>query len=563
MLLSIEPSAVKTVFLYIRQSTDERSGKQVRSLNDQKHDCDELAARLGLKIVDVFREDQSAKTPGQRPVFKAMVKELAYKNPARRRAEGILAWHPDRISRNALESGQILQMIDDDLIKGMFFPAYHYHNDPSGNEHLAIEFARAKGYTDRLSVAVLRGSTGREKEGAQVYGRAKFGYLKRREVPENPKLCSLFPIPCPRTFPIITKVFELRRKGASVETISGQLSEEGVEQRYSRSQISAWIRDPFYYGHWVINEGAADQRDVDLRQIRLPDGLTFRPVITEEQYWSCQRFVSKGRPRRKQIRHVHPIHASVICGDCDRSMRPAIRKIKKAGGLIEQQHGFECHTKHADGTRCGQKRIRSEILFTHITEALERVTVDKKSYARFLIGLEAFLKTKKETLRRQRIGATAAVKTLTADKAKMLHQKAALAERGALENDDKAHYKDALATLNQNLEKAEFRSSELNQKVQSQLIGYRKFIELSQNLHQDWISADHAQKRAISEKIVLNLTIESAAVRSQTWKKPFQEWLEGPEFRIGGAIDTKVEPWFDRLWSAYSRKQGVQKVGEN
>jgi hypothetical protein len=47
-------------------------------------------------------------------------------------------------------------MLDDSLIKDLFFPAYSFHNDTSGKEHLTIEFARAKGYTDQLSDVVTR-----------------------------------------------------------------------------------------------------------------------------------------------------------------------------------------------------------------------------------------------------------------------------------------------------------------------------------------------------------------------------------------------------------------------
>ena len=89
-----------------------------------------------------------------------------------------LAWHPDRLSRNALEAGMLIQMLDDELIKDLAFPAYNFHNDTSGKEHLTIEFARAKGYTDRLSEVILRGVSGREREGAMIYP-VKFGYRSR------------------------------------------------------------------------------------------------------------------------------------------------------------------------------------------------------------------------------------------------------------------------------------------------------------------------------------------------------------------------------------------------
>lgn len=101
----------------------------------------------------------------------------------------------------------IVQMLDDELIKDLFFPAYSFHNDTSGKEHLTIEFARAKGYTDQLSDVVSRGIRNRELEGAMT-SHVKYGYMKRREH-KNPQLCSLFPIPHHQQFPVVKRMFEL------------------------------------------------------------------------------------------------------------------------------------------------------------------------------------------------------------------------------------------------------------------------------------------------------------------------------------------------------------------
>ena len=92
------------VFVYLRQSTKEESGKQAQSLEDQERDCLQVAERWGLQVVDFIREDESAWKPHLRPKFKALLKELSYRSPSRRRADGILAWHPNRLSRNALEA---------------------------------------------------------------------------------------------------------------------------------------------------------------------------------------------------------------------------------------------------------------------------------------------------------------------------------------------------------------------------------------------------------------------------------------------------------------------------
>ncbi len=213
------------VFVYLRQSNKEETGKQVQSLGDQRKDCMEVVERWGLEVVEIIEEDESAWKPHQRLKFKQMLKELSYRSASRRRADGIVAWHPNRLSRNALEAGMIIQMLDDELIKNIFFSyAYSFHNDTSGKEHLTIEFARAKGYNDSLSEVVSRGIRSRELKGG-MSGYVKFGYEQKREH-KNPKLCSMFPIPHPERFSAVKRMFALALEGQSSKVISRKLRQE-------------------------------------------------------------------------------------------------------------------------------------------------------------------------------------------------------------------------------------------------------------------------------------------------------------------------------------------------
>ena len=396
---------IQNVFLYIRQSTDEDAKKQVRSLYDQQVVCEELAAKIGLNIVETFREDQSAKSPHKRPIFKTMLKELSYKNPDRRRADGIIAWHPDRLSRNALEAGMIIQMLDDEQIKDMFFPAYSFHNDPSGKEHLFIEFARAKGYSDHLSVSVSRGSQGREREGAMIHS-PKFGYIKKREIPEKPALCSLFPIPCPQTFPIVRRMFDLRAARHSLSSIEIMLRQEGLQPvsgKLGKSRIARILADPFYFGQWTIKLGTRDERVIDFATLHAPDGTPFTPVLTEQAFLACQQ-ANLTRPvsHNRKHKHINPFPIPIVCNRCRRNMRPCWKLVKRAGGKLERQLGYECQTTNNTGQRCGQPRIKAEALYLHIAEAMQNVTVHKRHYHRFLAGAEQFIKQRIEGLKQQR-----------------------------------------------------------------------------------------------------------------------------------------------------------------
>lgn len=552
-------SGIKDVFLYIRQSTDEKSGKQVRSLGDQHEHCKELANRLGLNIVDVFKEDKSAMRPNNRPVFEAMLKELSFKSDEKRRADGILAWHPDRLSRNALEAGKVIQMLDDDLIKDMFFPAYAFHNDPSGKEHLFIEFARAKGYSDRLSVAVSRGSEGREREGAMVYP-VKFGYQKKREVPENPKFCSLFPIPCETNFPIIKHAFKLRMEGVSLDDTLLSLEENGLRPKkgkVTRSSLAYWLNDPFYFGNWIINRDKPDERIVDLSTITLADGTTFTPVVTEQEFWQCQKRLTDGKTIRRHTSHVNPICGTVQCASCGENMRPALRQVKRAGGIKKPQLGFECQTKSKNGDWCDQGRVKAGILFDHIANVLESVTLEKTEYQQFMIGIDSLLSKKKAEVKKNRELYTKRLKKLKTEKADTILRKSMMIQAGDFGKDEREWFAGKIEKLNDQIAKTESANRKLTGDINQKTMSFRKFIELTQNLNEMWLSADFEKKRVISEKILLNLTLEGREVRSVTWKSPFSEWANDPNIQCGGADRTKIEPCFTRLWTTFSRKQEV------
>ena len=97
-------------FLYIRKSTDE-DDRQVLSLEAQETELKEFALRENLLIAATFRESQTAKEPG-RPIFNDMLKRME-----RGEAEGILAWHPDRLARNSVDGGRIIFLVDTGKIR--------------------------------------------------------------------------------------------------------------------------------------------------------------------------------------------------------------------------------------------------------------------------------------------------------------------------------------------------------------------------------------------------------------------------------------------------------------
>ena len=127
--------------LYARKSTTDET-RQVRSIPDQTKERLELADRLALTVVNrkrPIKETRSAKIPDRRPLFTQMVKDIKAGE-----YDAILAWHPDRLSRNMREGGEIIDLIDQGIIKDLKFCTHHFENTPSGKMLLGISFVLSK-----------------------------------------------------------------------------------------------------------------------------------------------------------------------------------------------------------------------------------------------------------------------------------------------------------------------------------------------------------------------------------------------------------------------------------
>ena len=112
-------------FLYARKSTDEPD-RQILSIEAQITELKEFAEREKLNIVETFIESQAAKIPG-RPIFNEMIKRIESGE-----AEGILAWHPDRLARNSIDGGQIIYLVDTGKITTLKFPTFWFDTTPQG-----------------------------------------------------------------------------------------------------------------------------------------------------------------------------------------------------------------------------------------------------------------------------------------------------------------------------------------------------------------------------------------------------------------------------------------------
>ncbi len=98
-----------------------------------------------MEVVKIFIEKQTVKEPG-RPIFNKMLSHIE-----KCEAEGILAWHPDKLARNSVDSGKIIWLLDIEKLRELKFPTFWFENTSQGKFMLQIVFGQSKYYVDNLS----------------------------------------------------------------------------------------------------------------------------------------------------------------------------------------------------------------------------------------------------------------------------------------------------------------------------------------------------------------------------------------------------------------------------
>ena len=288
-------------FLYARKSTDVEE-KQVLSIEAQIAELRAFAKQNNFTIINTFIEKQSAKIPG-RPVFGEMLKRIE-----KGEADGILAWHPDRLARNSVDGGEIIYLIDCGRITALKFPQFWFEPTPQGKFMLSIAFGQSKYYVDSLSENTKRGLRQKVRRG-EYPGLAPVGYIndvRIKTIVVNRKRSK-----------IVKAAFELYSKGNStLGDISHFLAQQGILTRgdkpFKRDKISFILSNPFYYGHFryagEIHEGKHEL------------------IIAKKLFDKVQEVLKqRSKPQRKE-KIPKAFTGLFHCGECGMMMTAEIQK---------------------------------------------------------------------------------------------------------------------------------------------------------------------------------------------------------------------------------------------
>ena len=326
-------------FIYARKSTDDED-RQILSIEAQLVELRQYAEREKVCVVKELVEAKTAKKPG-RPIFNDMLAQIE-----RGHADGILAWHPDRLARNSVDGGKIIYSVDRGIIKSLLFPTYRFDDNAQGKFMLSIAFGQSKYYIDALSENIKRGIRLKLSKGIWPQW-APIGYLN------DPKTRGI--IKDEGKAPFIAKSFALYSTGRyTLAEIRDKINSAGMAGRskkgrpLSASQYQRILQNPVYYGVFRYNGE--------------PYEGTHEPIITKKLFDQCQVVMAqRGKPKIAQRQFV--LRGLMRCGECGRMVTAETQK----------GHTYYHCTKRL--TNCTQKYVREEELATQIQAILQKVSL--------------------------------------------------------------------------------------------------------------------------------------------------------------------------------------------
>ena len=336
----------KKFFLYARKSTDSED-RQIRSIDDQIAELKEFAEKENLTIAKILIEKQTAKEPG-RPIFNEMLASVE-----NGKADGILAWHPDRLARNSIDGGKIIYFLDTQKIKSLKFPTFWFENTPQGKFMLQIAFGQSKYYVDNLSENIKRGIRQKLKNGIWPQ-MAPLGYL-------NDKNAKNIVVDKKRAL-LIKKTFELYATGRySLRELRKTINNLGLigrkDKTLSISNYQHFLKNPIYYG--VIRH-----------KNELYEGK-HEPIIAKKLFDNVQKVMKqKSKPQTKELKYFL-YRGFFRCGECGYTIT-ADRKIKKSG---KEYVYYYCTRKNPE-YKCPQNPFtREEKISEQIKKEIQKVSL--------------------------------------------------------------------------------------------------------------------------------------------------------------------------------------------
>ena len=355
-------------FIYCRKSSEDEE-KQILSIEAQLQELRDFAKKENLEIIDEFVETKTAKEPG-RSIFNEMLSRIE-----KGEAEGILAWHPDRLARNSVDGGRIIYLLDTGKIQSLKFPTFWFESTPQGKFMLNIAFGQSKYYVDNLSENVKRGLRQKLRRG-EWPGQAPIGYVNdlRTHTIEIDR----------EKAPTIRKLFKAYAsskytlKDLADLSLSSGLVSQRKRKGLSVAVIQRMLENKFYIGLFTYRSETYEGKH--------------KPLIDKATFDKAQQILKeRAKPRKTKTLLDFPFRGIFTCGECGRTVTGE-QHIKKSGLIFRY---YRCTKKK---TICHQDYIREEELAKQIDKIVLKFAWPENWFSKMFDQVEKWKNEKEQSV---------------------------------------------------------------------------------------------------------------------------------------------------------------------
>lgn len=327
---------------YCRKSTDTED-RQVLSLDAQEREILDIAQRLNLNTTNTYMESMSAKAPG-RPVFRVLVDQIK-----RGKIDGILCWKPDRLARNLIDGGEIIDLLQRGVIKEIVTHSATYR--PNDNVlPLLIEFGMANQYIRDLSVNVKRGNKEKLIQGGWPH-HACFGYLNNK--------ADKTLIVDEKLAPYVVRIYDLYvDQKCTLKQIVDVLYEEGLRTKTGnkvvKSQVHRILTNRLYTGFTEDGEGVVRKGN-------------HQALITVAKFNQAQDLLS-GKSHPRPNKRFYSAQGFLKCASCGCAL------------TVDTQKGYQYYYCTNGKGNCDQHRkyMRSEYIDGLLSNLFKELSIDEE-----------------------------------------------------------------------------------------------------------------------------------------------------------------------------------------
>lgn len=387
--MAISKNTIK-YFIYPRKSGDTED-KQVLSIPAQKKEIDKLVEQENLCVADTLDESHSAKAPG-RPVFNDMMARIK-----RGEANGIIVWSANRLSRNSVDTGQVIYFFDIGKIAEVRTPTQIFKNTPNDKFLLNLFCSQAKLENDNKGVDVKRGLKEKAERGWYP-GVAKPGYKSdysgikgEKIVHEDSSRLTLikkaFSMVLEQIYTPVQILEKLNNEWGYKTTKRKQLGDKPM----ARSTFYNILSDPYYYGWYEYPKNSGNWYQT-----------AHKPIITEDEFNQIQKILGrKGRPRPTPQKSESAFYGLFQCDECGSAITPDEKiqtRCTKCKYKFSSKHNDtcpKCKTRISDmknpkhfrylyytctkkkNPHCSQKGIEADELKKQVNETLKQITISE------------------------------------------------------------------------------------------------------------------------------------------------------------------------------------------